>query len=132
MSPSSVILFTILVVPIILLLLIAFFWKRARIVLLIFAIVISSVETYYVLYKQDSSFQKWYEYEEAVNTHLKKTYPEDKWISRRATETLFPATGVEIIFVDETEVAYLYLVEEGVVNFVGYSSEEGNKSPKRE
>ncbi|PID21558.1 hypothetical protein CSV61_07585 [Sporosarcina sp. P3] len=131
MSPGSLILFTILVAPIILLVVVAFFWKKARIILLGFAIVISSVETYYVLYNQESSLQKWYQHEDIVNAYLKKTYPNDDWVTRQASRSAFFPAGVEVIFTDELEVAYLYTVEDSTVNLVGYSSEEGYENPKR-
>lgn len=131
MSPSSVILFMILVAPIILLLIVSFFWKKARTILLVLAIVVASVETFYVLYKQESSLQEWYEHEDIVNSYLEKTYPEDDWVSRHATRSAFFPAGVEVIFIDELEVAYLYIVKDGDVNLAGYSSEKGYENPKR-
>ena len=131
MSPSSLILFTILVAPIILLLIVALFWRKARTILLVLAIVFASVETIYVLYNQELSLQKWYEHEDIVNGYLEKTYPEDDWVSRHATRSAFFPAGVEVIFIDELEVAYLYIVEDGDVNLVGYSSKEAYESPKR-
>lgn len=131
MSPSSVILFMILVAPIILLLIVALFWKKVRTILLVLAIVVASVETFYVIYKQELSLQEWYEHEDIVNAYLEKTYPEDKWVSRHATRSAFFSAGVEVIFIDELEVAYLYIVEDGDVNLVGYSLEEGYENPKR-
>ncbi|PIC67620.1 hypothetical protein CSV71_10450 [Sporosarcina sp. P21c] len=131
MSPSSVILFMILVAPLILLLIVALFWKKVRTILLVLAIVVASVETYYVMYKQESSLQEWYEHEDIVNAYLEKTYPEDDWVSRYATRSAFSSAGVEVVFIDELEVAYLYIVEDGDVNLVGYSSKEGYENPKR-
>lgn len=106
------------------------FWRKARTILLVLAIVFASVETFYVLYNQESSLQKWYEHEDIVNGYLEKTYPEDDWVSRHATRSVFSA-GVEVIFIDELEVAYLYIVEDGDVNLVGYFSKEGYENPKR-
>ncbi|ARJ39370.1 hypothetical protein SporoP8_11095 [Sporosarcina ureae] len=131
MSPSSVILFMILVAPLILLLIVALFWKKVRTILLVLAIVVASVETYYVMYKQESSLQEWYEHEDIVNAYLEKTYPEDDWVIRYATRSAFSSAGVEVVFIDELEVAYLYIVEDGDVNLVGYSSKEGYENPKR-
>jgi len=121
----------ILVAPIILLLIVALFWKKVRTILLVLAIVVASVETYYVIYKQDSSLQVWYEHEDIVNAYLEKAYPEDDWVSRQATRSAFFRAGVEVIFIDELEVAYLFIVEDGDVNLVGYSLEEGYENPKR-
>lgn len=121
----------ILVAPIILLVIVAVFWKKSRIILLGLAIVISSVETYYVLYNQESSLHEWREHEDIVNTYLKKTYPDDDWISRQASRSTFFPEGVEVIFIDELEVAYLYTVVDGAVKLVGYSVEEGYENPKR-
>lgn len=131
MSPGSLILFMVLVAPIILLLIVALFWKKVRTILLVLAIFVATVETYYVIYKQESSLQEWYEHEDVVNAYLEKTYPEDDWVSRHATRSAFFQAGVEVIFIDELEVAYLFIVEDGDVNLVGYSSEEGYENPKR-
>ncbi|ARF14678.1 hypothetical protein [Sporosarcina ureae] len=125
------ILFMILVAPILLLLIVALFWKKARTILLVLAIIVASIETFYVMYKQESSLQEWYEHEDIVNAYLEKTYPEDDWVSRHATRSAFSRAGVEVIFIDELEVVYMYIVEDGDVNLVGYSSEEGYENPKR-
>ena len=83
------------------------------------------------MYKQESSLQEWYEHDDMVNAYLEKTYPEDNWVSRPATRSNFFPAGVEVIFIDELEIVYLYIVEDGDVNLVGYSSEEGYENPKR-
>lgn len=128
-SPASIILFIGLLTPVLLLLIVAFFWKKARTTLLVIAIVLSSVETYYVLYKQEASLQVAYERESMVNDYLKEMYPTDAWVSRQATHGALP--GVEVVFVDEPEVAYLYVVDDGDVRLAGHTSEETYENPKR-
>ena len=78
MSPSAVIFYMALVVPLIFLLIMAFFWRRARTLLLVLALIISLGETYYVLYKQESSLEAWYGYEASVNAYLENMYPDRK------------------------------------------------------
>lgn len=120
-----------LATPVILLLIVAIFWKRARFILFVLAIMISSVETYYVLYKQDLLIQEWYEHEAIVSDYLKKTYPEDDWLSRQAIRSGFSSADVEVIFIDELEATYFYRVEDGSVNLDGYSLQDGYETPKR-
>ncbi|WP_303966577.1 DUF3139 domain-containing protein [Sporosarcina ureae] len=132
MSPASLIYFTILMAPILLLLIAAVFWKKARIILLIAAVIVASAETYYVLYSQDASLQKWYEREDTVNAYLKETYPEDEWVSRQAVRNTILSDGVEVVFIDEPEVAYLYIIEDGNVQLAGYSERENAGEPKRD
>lgn len=120
-----------LVVPLIFLLIMAFFWRRARTLLLVLALIISLGETYYVLYKQESSLEAWYGYEASVNAYLENMYPEDEWVSRQATRNALFGAGVEVIFIDEPKVAYLYIVEEDGVQLAGYSTEDDNENPKR-
>lgn len=131
MSPASVIFFTMLMSPVLLLLIVALFWKKARIVLLIAAVVAASAETYYVLYSQDASLQKWYEHEEAVNKYLNEIYPEDQWVSRQTVRNTMLSDGVEIVFTDEPEVAYLYIMEDGNIQLAGYSEDKNGGEPKR-
>lgn len=132
MSPSSLIFFTILFIPILLLVIVALLWKRARILLLIFAIAVASGEVYYLLYAKEASLQEWYEHEASIEAHLTKTYPDDEWIIRKEMGSPFFSNGVEVIFIDELEVAYLYIVENDDVSLVGYSMVDGNANPKRE
>lgn len=132
MSPSGLISFIILVAPILLLLIVALVWKKARTLLLVLAIVIASAEVYYVLYIQEASLQEWYEHEAVVDAYLKKAYEDEDWVIRRETSPSFFSNGVEVIFIDEPQVAYLYLVENDEVSLVGYSAKEGYENPKRQ
>lgn len=131
MSPGVVIFYTALAAPIILLLIIAMFWRKARSLLLVLAVIISLGETYFVLYQQESSLQAWYGDEDNVNAYLEKIYPEDDWVSRQATRNALFPTGVEVIFIDEPTIAYLYIVEGGDVQLAGYSAEDDKENPKR-
>jgi len=117
--------------PIFILLIVSFFWKKARLILLIFAIIISSLETFYVLYRQDALLHEWYMNEAAVINYLKDTYPDDQWVSRRAIRSGKNSTDVEIIFIDEPEATYFYEITGGRVNLAGYSLEDGYETPKR-
>lgn len=121
----------ILLIPIILFVLVALLWKKGRTVLLAFAIVVASAEVYYLLYTQDTSVQEGYEDEAMLDTYLEEKYPDDDWVIRRQNASTFFSNGLEVIFIDELEVVYLFIIEDHEVIFAGYSMEEGYENPKR-
>lgn len=131
LGPSSLIVFTILFIPIVALGALALLWRKARVLLLVLAIAVASGEVYYLFYAKEASLQEWYEHEASVNAYLEETYPDDEWVVRRESTSAFFSNSVEVIFIDEPQVAYLYIVENGDVSQVGWSADEGYEEKKR-
>lgn len=118
--------------PIVLLLIVAAFWRKARVILLTVAVLVASGEIYYVLYSQDAYLKEWYSQEETVNKYLNELYPGDQWVSRQPIRNTILSNSVEIVFIDEPEVAYLYIVVDGKVQLAGYSEGKHGGEPKRD
>ncbi|OCA92320.1 hypothetical protein [Pseudobacillus wudalianchiensis] len=131
-GPNGVVLFSILLVPVLILTGTALLWKKRRVLFLFITIVVVTAEVYYLIYKEKAALQEWYISKDRVHEYLTKKYPGADWVLMQDDSFLRSSKTVEVVFIDEPHVTYLYSVDNGKVSLTGGSVEEGYEMKRRD
>lgn len=114
-----------MVLPILILSLAALLSSKKRIVFLSLALFISTAEFMYLIEEKDNEKLTVMENIDAVETHLRERYPDEKWFIRRQEGVSLDHGGIQVIFLNELDKGYNYYVGGDKVKQDGGFSKEG-------
>jgi hypothetical protein len=130
MSPNTLITLILVLLPVIALVLIALISRKTRMLFLVIALVYTTSGMVFLMVKHDYENQAVIRNIDVVDTHLRQTYPEERWVISTVEDTHNHQRNIKVVFLNEEDKSYTYSVVDDTISQVAWSQGGDDSNPR--